>query len=173
MKRYHPALVVLHWLLAILISVGLVMGGNVLSATPNSDPEKIMLLKGHMVVGLIILALTLIRLALRFFTTKPAEADIGNALLNKLGLWAHYGLYLLVILMAVSGMVTSNLAGLPDIVFFGSGASLPASFDDLLPRMAHGVIAKLLMALIVGHIAAFLYHQFIRKDKLISRMWFA
>ncbi|MEO0931222.1 MAG: cytochrome b/b6 domain-containing protein [Pseudomonadota bacterium] len=38
--------------------------------------------------------------------------------------------------------------------------------------MAHGFIALLLVALIVLHIAAALYHQVVLKDGLMRRMWF-
>lgn len=172
MKKYHPFLVTLHWLLAILLIASLFMGSNVLSEIPNSDPEKVFSLKMHMSIGITILVLTLIRLVVRVKSQKPPHADIGNALLNKLGVLAHYVLYLLVILMVVSGIAISMMAGLPDIVFGGSGAALPASFDEFPPRMVHGVIAMLLMLTIVAHILAALYHQFVRKDGLLSRMWF-
>ncbi len=172
MNRYHPLLVILHWILAIMVAGGLFMGGNVLSEIPNSDPEKLFALRMHMSMGIIILVLTLVRLAVRFKTAKPAHADIGNALLNKMGVLAHYLLYALVILMAASGIGISLLAGLPDIVFGGSGAALPASFDDLPPRAAHGVIATILLLTIAAHVMAALYHQFIRKDGLFGRMWF-
>lgn len=49
---------------------------------------------------------------------------------------------------------------------------LPASFDDLAPRAAHGFFATALALLIAAHVAAALYHQFIRKDGLLGRMWF-
>lgn len=172
MKRYHPLLVILHWLLAIMIIIGLVMGGSVLSATPNSDPEKLFFLKMHMSAGIIILALMVIRFIVRFFTTKPPHADIGNSLLNKLGAMTHYLFYGVVILMAGSGLAIANMAGLPDIVFGGSGAALPESFDEFAPRMAHGALSVVLMLLIAGHVLAFLYHQYVRKDGLFSRMWF-
>jgi cytochrome b561 len=172
MKRYHPALVVLHWLLAIMIVMGLVMGGFVLSATPNSDPEKLFALRMHMSMGMIIFVLMIIRLVVRSKTQKPPHADIGNALLNKLGVLAHYVLYLLVFLMAASGIGISIMAGLPDIVFGGSGAALPANFDAYPPRAAHGILALLLKITIALHILAALYHVFVRKDGLFSRMWF-
>ena len=172
MKRYHGVLVVLHWLLAIMIIMGLVMGGRVLSATPNSDPQKLFYLQMHMTMGILILALMIIRLLVRFFTEKPPHADIGNPLLNKLGVATHYVFYLLVFLVAGSGLATANMAGLPDIVFGQSGAPLPADFSDHPPRAAHGVLTKLLFVVILGHLAAFLYHQFVRKDRLFSRMWF-
>lgn len=172
MKRYHPLLVMLHWLLAIMIIIGLVMGGNVLSNTPNSDPEKLFFLKMHMTSGMIILALMIIRFIVRLFTAKPAHADIGNSLLNKLGSMTHYLFYIVVILMAASGLAIANMAGLPDIIFAGSGAALPEDFSEFPPRIAHGILGTVLTLLIAGHVLAFLYHQFVRKDGLFSRMWF-
>ena len=172
MQRYHPALVALHWLLALMLIVALVVGSQILAETPNSNPEKVTLLGQHMVVGLLILVLMLIRLTLRWRTAVPPEADTGNSLLNRMGGWAHMGLYLLVFVMAASGIGLSLLAGLGDIVFFGSGAALPADFDDYTPRIVHGIVSKLLFALILLHIAAALYHQFLRKDGLMGRMWF-
>jgi hypothetical protein len=41
MKRYHPFLVTLHCIYAIAIAAWLIMGINILSEIPNSDPEKI------------------------------------------------------------------------------------------------------------------------------------
>lgn len=172
MKRYHPLLVVLHWLLALMIILGLVMGGKVLSATPNADPQKLFYLKMHMLMGMIILVLMVIRLVVRLMTAKPPHADIGNKFLNKLGSATHYLFYLVVILMAGSGMAIANMAGLPDIVFGGSGAALPADFSEYPPRMAHGILSVVLTLLIIGHVSAFLYHQLVRKDGLFSRMWF-
>ncbi len=172
MKRYHPALVILHWLLALMIIMGLIMGSNVLSATPNDAPEKIFYLKIHMSMGIIILLLMLVRFVIRISTLKPPAADIGNSLLNKLGLLTHYLFYLVVIMMAASGMATANMAGLPEIVIGGSGEPLPATFDEFPPRIAHGILGFVLLLLLIGHVSAFLYHQFVRKDGLFSRMWF-
>lgn len=172
MNRYHPILVALHWILALMMILGLVMGGNVLSSTPNTDPQKLVYLKIHMSAGITILLLMVIRLVVRLLTKKPTHADIGSSLLNRLGVATHYLFYLLVILIGVSGLVTANLAGLQDVVFGNSGAPLPATFDNFPPRIAHGVLGFVLLLVIIGHVSAFLYRQFIRKDALFSRMWF-
>lgn len=172
MSRYHPLLVALHWILALAIVLALFMGTTVLGNTPNSDPQKIDLLRSHMTVGLVILGLMVLRLIVRYFTQKPAEVDTGNKLLNMAGKAVHYLFYLSVILMAGSGIATSKLAGLPGIVFDGSGAPLPENFDQFAPRIAHGILATILMLLIAGHVLGFLFHQFGLKDKLFSRMWF-
>ncbi len=172
MKRYHPGLVALHWVLAFMIIMGLIMGGNVLSATPNETPEKILYLKIHMSMGIIILVLMLVRFVVRITTHKPPAADIGSPMLNRLGTLTHYLLYVVVILLAASGIATAGMAGLPEILFGGSGAVLPNSFDEFPPRIAHGVLALVLSLLLAGHVGASLYHQFVRKDGLFSRMWF-
>ncbi len=65
MTRYHPVLVLLHWILALMIVLGLFMGSNVLAATSNSDPQKLFYLQMHMSMGLIILALMILRLVVR------------------------------------------------------------------------------------------------------------
>ena len=62
--------------------------------------------------------------------------------------------------------------GLPDIVFRGSGAPLPETFAGIAPRTVHGIVAKLLIALIALHVAAALYHHFVRRDGLLRRMTF-
>ncbi len=172
MNKYHPVLVILHWILVPLLLVSLIMGGNVLSEIPNDSAEKVGALKGHMIIGLGILGLMVLRFITRLVTTKPPHADIGNNLLNKLGTLAHYVLYLLVFIMAGSGIATSMQAGLPDIVFGGSGAALPETFSIYAPRIAHGIIAKVLFITIILHALAALYHQFIVKDNLLGRMWF-
>lgn len=172
MTRYHPALVALHWLLAILILLALAGGTLILDAMPNDHPDKIESLRSHMIVGITILILMIIRLVVRLRTKKPPHADIGHAGLNKVSVWAHWAFYILIFGMLTSGIGISILTGLPAITFGGSGEPLPVTFDGLPPRIAHGIIAIALMLLIGGHIAAALYHHFIRKDGLLSRMWF-
>lgn len=169
--RYHTALVSLHWLLALMLIAALGIGTFALKTVPISSPDKIDALRGHMIAGGLILVLTLVRLVVRLKTTHPAPATTGNPLLDRLAPLTHWGLYLLVLLMAGSGVAMSVLAGLPGIVFGGVG-TLPVNFDALPPRAVHGIVAKLLMLAIALHIAAASYHQFIKRDGLLRRMGF-
>ena len=164
-------MVALHWLLALLLIVALAMGTFALKTVPNGSPDKISALQGHMIAGGLILLLTLARLVVRLKTAHPAPASTGNAMLDRLAPMTHWGLYVLVLLTAGSGVAMSVLAGLPDIVFGGVG-SLPVNFDALPPRAVHGIVTKLLMLAIGLHIAAAVYHQLVRRDGLLSRMGF-
>jgi cytochrome b561 len=68
-SRYHPLLVGLHWLLALMVIAALALGALVLVDIPNSDPMKIDALRQHMTAGVLILALMLVRLLVRTRTT--------------------------------------------------------------------------------------------------------
>jgi cytochrome b561 len=162
-SRYHPLLIALHWLLAVLILAALAVGFFGLAAMPNADPAKIAVLRWHMAGGMLILALMLVRLVVRLVTAKPAPA-------NRLASLVHYGFYLLVVLMVGTGFATGLLAGLPDIVFAGSGAPLPATFAVYPTFQAHFWLATLLAAFIVLHVLAALHHQLVQRDGLLRRM---
>lgn len=172
MTRYHPVIVVLHWVLALGIIFSLIAGTFMLAETPNSDPAKMNGLAIHMGVGIVILLLTLVRIVTRLRTQAPDAVEGSSPMLEKLAHAAHGLLYVGVIVMAASGIAMSLAVDLGGIVFFGSGAPLPENFDDLAPRFVHGLAAKGLMALIVLHFLAAAYHQHILKDGLMSRMGF-
>ncbi len=172
MTRYHPLLVALHWLVAVLVIVALVFGTLRLTELPNDDPEKLFALRAHMSIGITVAVLMLVRLVTRAVTATPPHATTGNALADKVGVATHWVLYLLVFAMVGSGMATARAADLPAILFGGSGAPLPEDFRVYSPRIAHGIIATLLGLLLLLHIAAALFHQVVRKDALFARMWF-
>ncbi len=169
--KYNNLQVVLHWLTALLILFMLVMGQFVLEQTPNSDPEKINGLRGHIITGSVILLLILVRLIWARKSAQPPHADTGNGLLDKLGVVTHYALNITALLVAASGIGIAVQAGLFDIVFGGQG-TLPKDFWDFPPRIGHGILTKLLAALILLHVVGALYHQFYLKDRLFRRIWF-
>jgi cytochrome b561 len=171
-SRYHPVLVALHWLLAVLI-VGLLCVGFIwLAAMPNSDPQKIGILMWHMSAGMLVLALMAIRFVVRMSTKRPADVTTGYSALDRIAPVSDYGFYVLVLLMAGSGYATAILAGLNRSVFQGSGDPLPPSFAAYPSFMAHFYVALLLVGFIVVHVLAALYHQFARSNRLFRRMWF-
>lgn len=169
--RYQPLLVVMHWLLALMIPVALAGGALVLVKIPNTDPTKVEALRQHMGGGTLLLALMLIRWVVRMRTAHPARASTGSSALDRAAWLSHRLLYVLVLAQAGSGLVLALQSGLPDIVFGGDGA-LPADFWVFPMRSVHYVISRLLMALIVLHVAGALYHTLIRRDRLLRRMWF-
>ncbi|MBV6393651.1 MAG: Cytochrome b561 [Anaerolineales bacterium] len=169
-SRYSPLMVAFHWLTVLLVFAAFV-AGKFVSRIPNDDASKLAPLAIHMIIGILTLLTIVARFVVRMRTPQPAYASTGSALLDGLGKFAHYALYLFVFLIAASGMSLSIQAGLPQTVFGGNG-SLPADFFDFAARALHGFIAPALFLLILLHIGAAFYHQFALKDNLFARMRF-
>lgn len=170
-SRYHPLQVSLHWLTVLLVFAAFLIGKS-MSRLPNDGASKLAPLAIHMSIGILTLLVIVVRFITRMKLPKPAHASAGNAFFDWIGKLVHYALYAFVFLMAVSGMSLSLQTGLPSIVFFGSGAPLPADFFDFAARALHGFIAPALFLLILLHVGAAFYHQWFLKDKLLARMWY-
>jgi len=163
-KRYSPLWVTLHWVIAALIFVVFYLG---ISTEDIPLVAKTAYLRWHMPLGFTVLLLMIIRFFVRWRTPHPEAVTVGNAFLDKIGEWTHYLLYIFAILMPLTGLILSATFNLAPVVFGGEG-SLPR---DLSP-MLHGLIDPIFALLILLHILAALYHQFIRKDNLLARMWY-
>ena len=164
-ERYHPLLVFLHWLIALLVFAALA-AGIFLKGLPNT-PSKLVPLDIHMTLGTLILFLMIARLYTRYMTKRPAAVDSGSSLINKLAGLVHALLYVTVVAMAIAGMGIASQAGLNT-----PGASLPVDFFAFPARYGHKYIAIFLSVLIIVHVGGWAYHQFVKKDKLLSRMGF-
>ncbi len=169
-KRYHPLHVTIHWLMALMVFMMLGVGKVVMPGISPEDPQKVMMLQGHTYLGGLIAVLFVIRLVLLFTTRRPAPADAGNAFLNFIGKAVHLLLYLFLAGMAASGVGLFQMADLPGV--FSAAKPYPSNFFDYLPRMGHGLLSWLLLVLIALHFGAAMYHQFLKKDNLLARMWF-
>ena len=163
-QRYNALWVSLHWLVAILIFTAFYLGIRSEDASPA---DKLAILKLHMPLGLSVLGLMIVRLIVRWRSAHPAPASSGNALLDKLGEWTHWALYVFAFLVPLTGVGLSMAFNLAPVVFGGQG-ELPANLSPLL----HGLIDPILALLILLHVAAALWHQLVRKDNLLARMWF-
>lgn len=82
------------------------------------------------------------------------------------------GFYVVILGMVASGIGIVILSGAAPAAFGAPGVVLP-TFTDYPPRGPHGLGAFLLVALLVLHGGAALYHQFIRGDGPLGRMWYS
>ena len=170
-SRYHPLLVAMHWVLALLIIAALGLGALVMAKIPNTDPLKPEALRSHMSGGVLILILMLVRLFVRTRTRHPAPATAGNPFLDRIAWASHRMFYVAVLGMAGSGLFLAVQAGLFGIVFGGHG-SLPPDLWVFSIRAVHYAFSRLLMALIALHVVAALYHALVLRDGLLRRMFF-
>ena len=173
MNRFHPALVILHWVIALLIVFSLVYGSTMVDHLPDDIDKKTSILKIHFGAGFAVLFLMIIRVVFKKFTRTPPPVDENAIKTNKLSKLVHLSLYILIFLACISGIVTAFIYGLIPSLFIDSDFLMPTNFaDDIISAEIHEVMTNFLIVLVFLHIVATLIHQFIWKDKLLSRMWF-
>lgn len=161
----------LHWLMAIMI-FGMLALGLYMHELPFS-PQKLQLYSWHKWAGVTIFMLVWVRLAWRI-THPPPPLPAGMSLrMRRAAQFGHAVLYVLMMVIPVSGWLMSSSLGVPT-VWFGI---LP--LPDLLSRdreladllgLLHKSLNILLMLTLIGHVAATLWHQFVLKDGILRRM---
>lgn len=170
-SRYHPLLVILHWVLAALIIAELTLGFLGLAVQSNASTQNLAILQALMLGGMLILVLMVIRLAVRACTSRPAEAAARGPRFYRIAPVTHYGLYVVTLLMVGTGFATAISTGLGEIVFGPPSAYLPRRLIIYPTFVAHAIAGKLLIGFVILHVLAAFYHQFIRKDPLFQRMF--
>ena len=130
------------------------------------------LIAGALAAGATALGATALGLFRRAGTTfHPQHPDEATALVTD-GVYAYTRnpmyVSMLVMLLAGSGVVLALQSGVLAAVL--GSASLPESLDGWTLRKVHGLVSRLLMALVAVHMLAALYHQWIVKDGLLLRM---
>jgi cytochrome b561 len=158
--------IAIHWASALAVILTFVAGFVVAETLPPGQGAPILLL--HIALGLIVFALTMLRILWWMFADKHPKAPAHQPAWQVRAAQAvHLGLYVLLVLMASSGITTLILSNaVPTLL---AGGPVP-DFSELIPRVAHGIMSKILLALFVMHVGAALYHQMVKRDHLLARM---
>lgn len=169
-SHFAPLARLLHWLMALMVIAMLFIGAGMVASISERHEW---LLNIHKPLGIAILVLVVVRLIVRFSTqTPPLPADLPawQALAAKL---SHYVLYALMLAMPLIGWAMISAAG--DPVMLGQSVRLPsivgadaATFAWL--RGAHRYLAYLFFLTILAHLAAALFHGWIRRDEVLGSM---
>ena len=168
---YTPVAKGLHWLMAALI-LGLAALGIVMHEMPLS-PLKLELYAWHKWFGVTVFLLVWLRLAWRLTHRPPALPATLSAPLQRLAHAGHSLLYVLMIVIPLSGWLMSSAKGV-QTVWFGL-VPLPdllgrdRELGDLL-QQAHKLLNLLLLLTLAGHVLAALWHHFVLKDDTLRRM---
>lgn len=169
---YHPVAKFIHWSIVILIAVQFVSGWPMPLLRYSDTPNYFKIT--HLSLGLSVIPFAAALYYMRF--SKPVarpEMDTASNLLKLITTGTHYLLYILLVLVPISGWASASIRGMK-IGFFDI-FNLPltqidsSTFLHLLGGV-HGEIAELMGFVAVCHILASLYHHFILKDSVLNRM---
>ncbi len=170
--RYGTVSRLFHWLTVVLVAVMIPVGLVMVQDIPRSVQDPLFIL--HKGLGPLVLVVVLLRLAWRAFHPAPPLPASLPAVQVRLAQAVHVGLYVFLILQAVSGYARVTTGGFPNEVLTRLG------IPPLLPKAeavgefasgVHAVSAVVLIVLIGIHVGAAAYHGIVRRDGVFSRMW--
>lgn len=168
---YSPLIKILHWLSALMVLVLFFLGLWMTTLTYYS-PWYQTAPSIHISIGFTLVCIMLFRLVYRLLTPQPDPIP-APALQSLATTIIHYGFYLAIFCMFISGYLIDTLEG-QSLVLFGY-FELPAvytgseSLDDLMGKV-HLYLAYTIIGMAVLHALAALKHHFIDKDETLKRM---
>src|SRR5262249_37343117 len=135
--------------------------------------KKLVTYARHKSVGLTILALVVLRLLWRWANPTPVLPSTLKPYERALAGVTHFGLYLILFAMPLTGWMMTSARGFPVswFGFFQLPDFVPKN-DSLYNAMkdTHHVLAAALYAIVSLHVLAALKHHFILKDDVLRRM---
>ncbi len=154
--RYHPAQIILHWVVVIAIVLQIAFHESIVNVSAaihdgkTPPPQDMNFAWFHVIIGSIIFFAVIARLYLRFTQGAPAPTPGKSIIQTKIAHTVHWLLYVLLLAMVITGGLTWN--GVADL------------------GGLHGVMNIILFFLAVGHALAAVINHFVRKDGTLHRM---
>jgi cytochrome b561 len=170
-RRYTLTAITLHWLVVVLIlcsaTLGLYMVGLPLS------PAKLKFYSWHKWIGVTIFMVAVLRILWRLAHPAPPLPAATPRWQRMAAAASHLLLYLLVIVIPLSGWAMSSALGVPT-VYLGL-LQLPdlVAKDKALGeqlKLLHQSLNWTLAALVAVHVAAALRHHVVDRDDVLHRM---
>ncbi|QIG81107.1 cytochrome b [Stakelama tenebrarum] len=167
--RYDRVAIALHWLVAALVIINLVLG---LFHESLFDARQVIPL--HKSIGMTVLLLSIARVVWRLGHRAPALPAQMPGWEKASAHATHLALYGLILLLPLTGwMMSSNPERPRPVGWFGLFDFPVLPINEALAGFgheAHEILGFAMLALVVLHIAAALRHQFILRDRVLSRM---
>ena len=169
--RYTHTAIALHWLIALLVFAAFPLG-LYMHDLPLS-PTKLRLYSYHKWIGVAVFMLAAIHMSWRIRHRPPALSDTMQKWEKIAAHGAHHTLYLLLLIIPLSGWLMSSAKGfqtvwfgvlpLPDLV--GKDKELGETLETL-----HSILSYTMLGLVVVHVGAALKHHFFVRDDILVRM---
>lgn len=172
-EAYRAPARLMHWLTVLLV-FSTIPAGVIMVQEGLSRPLQNSLFIWHKNIGVVILVLVLARLVYRAaHPPPPLPESLSPAQATIAGL-THWGMYGLLLVMAVSGYVRVRAGGFPIEYLDALGVPPLVPRSEPLANTAKAIHfwARFpLVLLILMHVGAALFHGVVKRDGVFSRMW--
>ena len=170
--RYRKIVMWIHWITAILVLMQVYIG-FVFHDMPRG-PDRAFVFGWHKTWGVLILLLALTRLAIRLINPPPPYPSDYPKWRRFFAVWNHRLFYILLLALPLTGLAAVSGRAEEGWVALQLGLGVPAipgipkenDFGDV-----HEVLVWVTLALVVLHVSAALFNQFVDRGAVAGRMW--
>ena len=144
----------IHWVMALGVLAMLGFGSYI--ARMEVGMSNIWMFGVHKSIGIVLLALLVMRIFWHFVSPVPESLPSGTAWKDRAAVWVHRAFYVLLIVVPLSGWIGSGATGLDVLVFNRIALPPLAPVSEAWEEAAfavHFVATKLLAACVVLHVA--------------------
>lgn len=145
------------------------------AASWHLSPAKLNLFVWHKSIGMLVLALAVLRIAWRLGNPIPALPPGTPAWERAAAHGSHALLYALLIAMPLDGWLINSASGVPFSIFWTIPLPPIVAPDRQLAalfKLAHLWMFVLLGAVVAVHAGAALRHHFVKRNDVLIRMLF-
>lgn len=170
-EKYGHLAKILHWLMAIVF-VAMFFIAYVMTNIDKSHFRD-SLYDFHKATGILLFMLAIVRLTWRALNVSPALPSAMRVWQQQAAKWNVIFLYAVMIIMPISGFLTSTLGGHP-ITFYGLITLAPLSHNAVASQFysdVHEIVSYVFIGLFSLHVLGSLYHHYCLKDGLLKKMW--
>lgn len=170
-QSWGSVAIALHWLLALLIFVQ--MGLGWVAVLWRLSPTKLDLFVWHKSVGMLMLALIIVRIAWRLLNPTPSLPPTTPQWEAWAARSGHMLLYLIMVGLPLSGWLINSAANVPFRIFWRVPLPDIVGPDEAVEaasKQAHLVMFIVLAVVVTLHVAAALRHHFWLRDDVLVRM---
>ena len=168
-KEYGLLAKLFHWITFVIL-IAQIPFGFYLVGLEFSD-RRIDLENIHILIGITVFYITLLRLIWKFFNSSPTDGNSffkGQIIIAKIN---HFLLYLSIFTITISGILKKLYMGETlNFIFFKYGFEKDNFVLADAYYEVHIYANYLLLALVSLHILAVIVHHFVFKDKILNKI---
>ena len=174
-ERYHLAARLMHWIMALGFVFMWGCGYAMTTLVEDDSPLEELLFDLHISVGVTLLALLVLRIAIRLVHRAPPLPATIRGMERRAAHLGHAALYALPALVIAAGWAETSFGG-HAVQWFGVEMPrvFPETGEDLqdLAEDVHMWLAYGMLAVAAGHVAAAFKHRWFDGHDVIRRMTF-
>lgn len=164
-KSYNDGVIAIHWITLVLLIIAFVSGKYMEGQEPYEITGTI---KSHIIIGLLVLLLTIIRSFMYVKFERPDPIKTKSELNDKLIVWIHKAFYYLLYGIVLTGMATVIFGGY--MAFFITEIPLDEINRESYFLVGHNLLTILTILFIVLHVVGVVKHYIFTKENTLKRI---